>query len=524
MNVVSLDNREQYVNQLEDTVELYQERIAELEFAQEDLDWIRVGGEPNYEFSRDFLRRIIARSRLFFLMNPLINRAVTLQADYVFAQGLNMQGSNQFVNAVIQEFRNDVKNQQSLTSHKAMLDLEQTLIIDGNLFFVLFTDKLNTGKVQVRTILVDEIKQIICNPDDSSDVWFYRREWIPVDDEGNAQKERVAYYPDIDYMPIKDLKLPKTRKGIPIYWDAPIVHVKTGSLQKSKFGIPETYSALPWAKAHSKMLEDWATIISTYARFAFNWKVAGNKRAITSTQNRLSTTVGNGSGLGETNPTAAGSIVITRKDGDTLEAVKTSGATTSAKDARELRIMIAAAMGLPDPMLSGEVDVGNLATAKTLDRPTELKFRSRQKFWEGILLKILLWVERWAIEANNGLLTNNVKVTFDSRGTKKYAPKKDSKTGKPIDLHLEVVFPPILEKTISDRIDAIIGAVTLNGKTFAIDSPELRKITIRLTLQALGLSDVDELVERIFEDMNNADLKDDPNGTGTEPERQPVSV
>lgn len=525
-DIVNLEHR-RLVSQLESTVEVFQERIAELEFAQEDIGWTRLGGEAQYEFSRSHLRSMIARARLYFLQNPLIRRGVTIQADYVFAQGLNIQGTNDLVNKVIQDFIEDPGNRSEFTDHSAHLMMEQTQLIDGNQFFVLFTDKLDTGAVKIRSIIVDEITQIISDPNDANVVQFYKREWVPVDEDGRALEQRAVYYPDIDYMPKDVLKLDSSRNGIPIQWDAPILHVKTGALKKSKFGAPEIYSALDWAKSHSKLLADWATIIAMYARLALKVTVPGGKNSVAAARTRLQTGVGAG-GIVETNPaTTAGAIFIKTKDGADVEPIKTSGATTSAKDARELRIMVAAAMGLPDPMLSGEVDVGNLATAKTLDRPTELKFRSRQQIWEEKIQKVIDWVIRWAIEAQNGPLRPYVQTTVDSRGRRIYKPKNDPKTKKPIDLHVEVVFPPILEHTIQERIEAIVSAVTLNGKTVAIDSPELKKLTIRLTLQALGLADVDELVDLIFAGMSDEELKDkNPDGqdknNGREPQTRPT--
>jgi hypothetical protein len=526
--MLDIEPRE-YISQLESTVELFQERIAELEFAQEDIGWVQLTGDSNYEFSRDHLRRIIARSRLFFLQNPLINRAVSLQADYVFAQGVNIQATNETVNAVIQEFLDDVQNKRELTSHSSRLLKEQTLLLDGNLFFVLFTDKLETGRVQVRTIIVDEIVEIVSNPQDSSDIWYYKRRWLDADANGNQTVQREAYYPDIDYKP--DNNQYGTFRDKQVYWDAPILHVKTGSLSKAKYGVPETYSALDWANAHRKMLSDWATIIAMFARYALKVTTPGNRQSVAATKNRLQTTIGTAGNVVETNPTSAvGSIFVRQKDGVDIEPIKTSGATTSATDSRQLRLMVAAAMGLPDPMLSGEVDVGNLATAKTLDRPTELKFRSRQQLWTDVYQKILSWVVRWSIEARQGALNKKVRVDIDKFGRLTYKPKRDPKTKAPIDLHVEVGFPPILERTTQERIDAVIGAVTLNGKSFAIDSPEFKKLTIRLMFQALGLNDLDELVEQVFKAISDDDLsnpnnpeQDNPNDE-PEPEPEPIEA
>lgn len=487
---------------LVDTIALFEERIAEIELARDNIGWEKLGVDQAVEVSLDYLRRMVATSRVFFLQNPLINRAVTLQCDYVFAQGVNIQARDKDVNAVIQEFLDDQQNKKEITAHKGRLEKEQTLILDGNVFLVLFTDTVDTGKVKVRSILVEEITDIITNPDDANEIWFYKREWSLLEEGVSRYTRRAAYYPDIDYRP---LEKPSVRNELPIYWDAPIIHVKSGSLAKSRYGVPETWSAIDWARAHTKMLQDWATIINAYAKFAFKITVNGGKNSVAAARQKLSTTVT--AQTGERNPAPLTGSIFTKTDGYDIEPVKTSGATTSAKDARELRIMVAAAMGLPDPMLSGEVDVGNLATAKTLDRPTELKFRSRQQLWTDVYTRILDHVIRASVLAENGLLRNKVKTRLDHGGL--------ILDDKQTDLHVEVTFPPILEKSITERIDAVIGAVTLNGKAFAIDSPEYKKMTVRLMLQALGLKDVDELVDEIFDSIDDTQLTDNPNNDVT---------
>src|SRR5437016_3060169 len=128
--------------QLENTIELLEERLAEIEFMQEDVGWTRLTGDSNLELSKDQLHRIVNRARLYFLVNPLINRAVSLQADYVFAQGLNIQATDKDVNTVIQNFMDDKRNIRELTGHKARLMKEQTLNLDGNVFFILFTNQM----------------------------------------------------------------------------------------------------------------------------------------------------------------------------------------------------------------------------------------------------------------------------------------------------------------------------------------------------------------------------------------------
>jgi hypothetical protein len=489
--------------QFEQTIELLEERIAELEFQKEDIGWTRLTGETDIELARDHLMRVVARSRLFYLINPLVNRAVCLQADYVFAQGLNVQATDKKVNAVVQDFLDDPGNINEFIGHQARLMKEQTLMLDGNVFLVLFTNKSGNGKVKLRSILIDEIVDIITDPDDQNVVWFYKRQWHSRINGQIGSETKTQYYPDINYNPIT--KTP-TYKGDTVSWDAPVYHIKVGALAKSRFGIPEVYSALDWAQAHRKMLEDWATIVRAYARFAFRMTTPGNAKSVTATKTRLGTTVTQNAPIETNAPPIPGSIFTTTKDGPTLDPIKTSGATTSAHDARELRLMVASALGMPDTFISGDVDVGSMATAKTLDRPTELKFRSRQQTWTDVIKTIINYVIKWAFVAPQGPLSKRASFSVDDEGNLVIK-------GSRVDPHIEVIFPPILEHSILDRINAVTEAVTLNGKTFAVDSPELQKLTIRMMLQALGLNDVDELVDHIFKNV--------PENTPPNPKPQP---
>lgn len=501
------------VDRLLASIDMFQERIAELEFAEEDRGWVNHYGEQNIEFARHHLLKIIAKSRLFYLINPLIHRGVSLQSDYVFSQGVTIQATNKAVNAVLQDFNDNPKNKREITGHKARLLKEQTLMLDGNVFLVLFTDTSGDGSVQIRSIIVEEITEIVCDPDDGNDVWFYKREWTSIDPSTNKMDRKVGYYPDICYV-----KSPASKQlsfnGHPVYWDSPIVHVKVGELEKSKYGAPEVYSALDWAQAHKNFLQDWATIVRAYARFAWNVKVVGGRNAVDATKTKLASTVTSTSAI-ERNPApTTGSFFVAPKDGTTVDPIRTAGATTNARDGRELRLQVAAALGIPDTMLAGDAATGNLATAQTLDRPTELKFRSRQQLWGDVLAQVYQHVIYWAIIAPAGPLRGKIRTTIDKSG-KQVVPNAKGKQST----HVEVVFPALLEHSVTERIEAVTNAVTLNGKQFALQSPSLIKLTIRLMFQALGLNDIDELVEAVFKDISDEELKKQP--TDPNAQKQP---
>lgn len=476
------------------SVEYLQERLAELELALEDAGWIRMSFEADQEFSRDGLRRIMAMSRLFFLKNPLINRAVTLQAMYVWGQGVSIKGAHPEIDAIVQSFLDDPKNQVELTGHQARTMKEQDLQVEGNLFFVLFPH-MATGRVQVRTIPADEIAEILTNPEDRKDPWFYKREWstttLDADHGGSVTTaQQIAYYPDWRYNPTAK---PMAIGGREVRWDTPIYHVRVGGLSNMQFGVPETYSGLDWARAYKEFLEDWATIVRAYAKFAFQMNAKGGKKGIAAIKSKLGTTLGTSSS--ETNPPPnAGSIAV-MAEGNNLTPIKTAGATTSADDGRRMLLMVAAATGLPESFF-GDVSVGTLATAKSLDRPTELKFRDRQELWKDVLHDILQYVvdkraTAIAYSALRGALGWN-----EEQDERVVVLEVDPETGEPIDRHIDIDFPGILEHDKTEEIKAITQAATLDGKALA-GTMDMKTVS-RMLLTALGQDDVDDLLDTIF--------------------------
>ena len=60
--------------------------------------------------------------------------------------------------------------------------------------------------------------------------------------------------------------------------------------------------------------------------------------------------------------------------GTKIEAIKTAGATEGPERARELKLMLCSAFGLPETMF-GDAKVGNHATAHTLERTVDLGHR-----------------------------------------------------------------------------------------------------------------------------------------------------
>jgi hypothetical protein len=478
------DLRETY-RQERDTNALLVERLAELEFALEDANYMRLAAEGSRDFSRDGLRRISRQARIYWIKNPLILRGVKLKTSFVFGQGLNLQAKDPTVNEVVQAFWMDPANQACLTSQQALIEQEDNLQLEANAFFALFTHPA-TGRVRVRSLPFDEIEETISDPEDALTVWYYRRDFTRkvFDLAAGTHREEPAteYHPDWRYRPAAK---PDTIGGKTVRWDAPVYHVAVNRLPGMRWGVSEVYAALDWARSYKEFLENWASIVAAYARFAWQAKTKGGASAVAAVKSRLQVT-SNGNGAGaDTNPPPATASTFVSNNGVSLEPVRTAGATTSAEDGRRLLLMVCAALGVYEHYL-GDPATGNLATAKAMERPMELMFLTRRMLWADVLTAILMYAVEQAALAPGGALSGTLT-------TNEY--------GEPVvdlgdlDTHIAIEFPPLLDKDTEASVRAIISAATLDGK-----SPQGLdlKTTTQMLLQVLGRDDVDELIEQLF--------------------------
>lgn len=448
---------------------LMKERLAELELALDDDGWQRLGLEDR-EFSREGLKRICKLCRLMFLQNPLVNRAVTLTSIYVFAQGVQVRAEDEAADAVLQKFLSDPRNMAELAGHQARTLKEQELEVTGNLFFVFFTDA--TGRVLIRTIPVDEVQTILTDPEDSKAPRYYFREWTVEADPATRTPggPMRAYYPDVDWaMEAAPGDRPDIINAVPVRWDSPVYHVKIGGLPDMRFGVPEVYQGIFWARAYKEFLTDWTQIVKALSRFAMHLTTPSKKKA-DEAATKLGTTLATGANWGRADanpPPVAGSYFIS-DEGVKLEPIRTAGATVSAEDGRRLLLMFCASCGLPETFF-GDVQTGNLATAQSLDRPTELKFRDRQELWRAIYQRI----GRFVIERNTR------------------APGSELALQTPV-TEVTVSFPPILERDMAAVVKAWTDAATLAGKPSQDLVP--RELVARGMLAALGVENIDDVL------------------------------
>jgi hypothetical protein len=464
------------------------ESFADLTLAAEDLGWRRLVAESVWEFSRAGITHIVAISRVMTVKNPLIKRGLNIRSSYVWGQGVQIaaratgrgHAGEQDVNAVIQQFLDDPANRRSFTGHQARLELEQTLGTDGNVYVALYT-KPTTGRVQARTILFDQITEVISNPEDASEPWYYRRQWneevLDVSSGYVTSRPRHALHPAVGYRP----KTRPPRMGdVPVMWDAPVAHVKVNGLRGSHFGIPDAYAACDWARAYKEFLEDWSRLCRALSRIA--WKATTPGRASSRVAAAIAAPPTRDPLTRE--PREAGGTAVVPPTVN-LEPVNKTGATLDSESGRPLAAMVAAALDVPVTMLLGDPGVtGARATAETLDTPTELGMTSRRELWGDDLLVICEYLIRESVRAPKGDLKGT--LITDDWGRERVVLAGDT------DTTIDIVWPPLDEVDPLEMAQAIVAA-----NDTATIPPE---VVARLLLQTLGVRHVDEIMEQLTGD------------------------
>lgn len=477
------------LEQLQATVELLEESLADAQLSLEDRSWLALATSAGEVIPEEHRRRAVRLGRIMSVADPLIRRAVTLRTAYVFGQGVQVaaeqeQDAGQDLNAVIQAFLEDPSNQSTFSSAQAREELERRLETDGENFYALVTNPL-TGRVQVRVIPGDEVEDVITNPDDAADPWFYKRTYTrTVVEEGYAgtrqrRETRTVFYPAVGFWP---RLRPSTIDGKPVEWDMPVVHTTVNRPEGSLRGIGDVFAALPWAQGYKEFLEDWARLVKALSKIA--WRATSTKAGAATARTKYATLP----------DTGVGGMVVTAPD-QRFEAVSKSGATIDSGSGRPLAAMVAAAMDVPVTMLLGDPGVtGARATAETLDQPLQLVIGMRRSLHTSLIVRVLDYVIDQAIKAPRGPL----------KGTRTV----DQVTGREVmtltgdqSRVIDVDWPSLTKDATKDLVDAIVAAD---------DTGKLPPLEVaRMLLVALGQDDIDSILEQLVDDNGDFVYPDD---------------
>lgn len=470
----------------QDTNLLLRESMADLQLQLEDRGWQRLAAGVTDEFTPAGRKAMAALCRVMAVSNPLMKRGLNVRIGYIWGQGVEIRAgevegegqSGQDVNAVVQAWLDT--NRPSLSGSQAQEELERALGTDGNVYLACFTDPL-VGRVQVRSTPADEIVDIVTNPEDRDEPWFYVREYVERKIEAGTQpgstrvrgEKRKVAHPALSYRPATRIR---TLNGAEVRWDAPILHVPVNRLDGWLYGIPDLYASMSWARLYREFLVDWAGLTKALSKIA--WRATGNTRSRAQQA---------AAGI-QAAPDAAGGVAVSGP-GQSLEAVPKSGATIDSQSGKPLAAMVAAGLDLPVTVLLADPGVtGARAVAETLDLPTVLAMGMRRLLWQSAFEQIARYVVEQAVVAPRGGLRGTVRIDPWGRRQVQLAGDTDGEAAT-----IEIDWPPIADVDPVQLVQAIASAS---------DTGVLPPLTtLRLLLSALGVKDIDEVLASVTDEQ-----------------------
>lgn len=331
---------------------------VEDELRLEDTGWINISAGTGDVITSAARKDNLKLSRLYYTKDPLGKQAIRLWTDYTFGSGMAWDTENEPAKKALEGFWN-AKENQALLSARGQRKSSDKLLVDGEIFFAIFLGA--NGASRIRRIDPLEITEIITNPDDIEDVKYYRREWTDA-----QSKSHVTIYRSTTNQK-GEAGLDSQGTSVKHNDDALVYHLTYNTI--SQRGNPLLLPALDWIKQYRRFLASRIAIMLALARFAWKTKVSGGQAAVDTTK-----------AVTHEQEINAGSQIIENLGVDTTPIKTDSGARNAYDDGRMIKLQVAAAVGIPEQYF-GDISIGNLATAKTVELPMMKMFQSYQKVW-----------------------------------------------------------------------------------------------------------------------------------------------
>jgi len=331
-------------------------QTVEDELRLEDAGWTNLSSQTSEIIPADQRINNLKLSRLYATKDPLGRQAIRLWTDYTFGQGMMWSAKDAGTNGVLEAFWDAKANQNILSSRGQRLSSNK-LLIDGEVFFAIFLG----NEVTIRHIDPLEITEIISDPDDKADVRYYRRQWTTPQATPKDGIYRSASN-------IKDKEMPdSTGRNVKSSEDALVYHLTYNTITQR--GNPLLLPALDWITQYRRFLASRIAIMLALARFAWISKVKGGQTAVDNIKSKTNEKA-----------IAAASHLVENLGIETTPIKTDTGATNAYQDGRMIKLQVAAAVGIPEQYF-GDISIGNLATAKTVELPMMKMFQSYQGIW-----------------------------------------------------------------------------------------------------------------------------------------------
>lgn len=395
----------------------------------------------------------------------------------------------------IEGFWGDSDNKLAFTTHKSMQRMLDDIITDGEKFYAAFEGSASPY-VKVSSIPLEEVKQIIYNPDNRLEPVFYRRVYQPME---YTEKNGTGQY------------LPKGQPVTEYYWDYRIrdeekknellkkIHIPTAKIHEARVyhasinevetkdgwrGVSELYSSREWFRVFREFMEGRAQINSAAQAISFLRKIKGNPATVARFQGKLGALSTSDSdaltadGVRRLTRPVAGAIYDSNEGVD-LEWMKTDTGAANAKEDARLILMSAGAGVGTNIHYFGEGGDANLATAQAMELPMVKSYEDWQQWIEDFFLG---WFWYVIVVANPEMQPEEVDSALQRIGFS---------------------FPPIISEDIVKYTTSWAQVV----RDIAPNNMAVRREAIRAALGAMKVPNLDGLMPEIEAEMEHAEAQ-----------------
>jgi hypothetical protein len=425
---------------------------------------------------------MVRRSRYQYRWDPLVRWTIRLWT--YFGYGLNVDVVPEDDDPAIKEWWNEcweASRNRLLFGQRYLRMSSDVLLRDGEVFFTAFANLLN-GRVTWRRMLTDEVVEIVHDPDDRTvPLWYVRRA------QTAGGKPVTLYYPDwlaegdrlddwwadagqragLGDNAIRLDEPTEARSNTTCAVVAAQLNVEGGR------GWPFMQTGLTWSSAYGRILQDRAAVVRKRARYTDRVTVDGGSRALEYVRGGLESSHVSDAGGGavERNPMGvAGSDWLQNRavNREPLDMGR-SGAADAERDSNAIFALAALGGGL-FPHYAGKGEAFRLATATAMETPIMRGFNDYQQTWADVYRDLCEHTLRVGVQYGDVAEPE----TYDA------AVNQDAL----VDMDVAKV----------GRGAEAIGRLAQSGTLDAAQARRAAERLLTLTLQALGVSDAEDVV------------------------------
>jgi len=335
-------------------------RSVEDQLKLEDTGWYNLSGSTGEVVTDSQRITNVKLARLYYTKDPMARQAIRLWTDYTFGTGMtwSVKGENKVTQEALDKVWSSKANQTVFSARGQRKSCDK-LLVDGEVFFAIFLGA--NGEARVRHIDPLEITEIISDADDKEDIKFLRRQWADVSgkmhDDIYRSTTNIKGEPGLSSTGVVE---ESTQEALVYY-----LNYNTISRRGNSVLLP----ALDWIKQYRRFLSSRIAVMLALARFAWSNKTKGGQAAVDAIKTKF-----------DGQEINAGSTLVENLGSETKPIKTDTGAQQAYQDGRQIKLQIAAATGWPEQYF-GDISIGNLATAKTVELPTMKMIQSFQRVW-----------------------------------------------------------------------------------------------------------------------------------------------